>query len=256
MARNPKDIALLLSVISGEHRSVPHSFSNNELLPVVAAEMTGKRVGWLSDWGGSLKFESGLLEATEIAVKRFEVLGAEVSHVMPRFSSADLWESWTKLRSWKLSSSHLHFLENKGLRNQLKPAVIWEIKNGQSLSALDINKASKLRSDWFARSIELFETYDFLVLPSTQTWPFEAEKPHPTEIEGIKMDTYHRWMEVVIPAGLIGLPVLNIPAGFGYNGLPFGLQLIGPRNSDDRLISVGQAWHEMTNWPDACPPEL
>ncbi len=256
MARNPKDIALLLSVISGEHRSVPHSFSNNELLPVVAAEMTGKRVGWLSDWGGSLKFESGLLEAAEIAVKRFEVLGAEVSHVTPRFSSADLWESWTKLRSWKLSSSHLHFLENKGLRNQLKPAVIWEIKNGQSLSALDINKASKLRSEWFARSIELFETYDFLVLPSTQTWPFEAEKPHPTEIEGIKMDTYHRWMEVVIPAGLIGLPVLNIPAGFGDNGLPFGLQLIGPRNSDDRLISIGQAWHEMTNWPDACPPEL
>ena len=47
MARNPKDIALLLSVISGKHRSVPQSFSNNHLLPVIAAEMKGKRIGWL-----------------------------------------------------------------------------------------------------------------------------------------------------------------------------------------------------------------
>ena len=256
MARNPKDIALLLSVMSGEHRSVPQSFSNNHLLPVIAAEMKGKRIGWLRDWGGRLKFESDLLEATETALKRFEVLGAEVFHIMPEFSSEDLWESWTKLRSWKLSSSHLHFLENEQLRKQLKPAVLWEIRNGQKLSASDINKASKIRSDWFSYSIELFKKYDILALPSTQIWPFEAEKPYPTEIAGIKMDTYHRWMEVVIPAGLIGLPVLNVPAGFGENGLPFGLQLIGPGKSDAKLISIGQTWHEMTNWPDYCPPSL
>ena len=103
---------------------------------------------------------------------------------------------------------------------------------------------------------ELFKKYDILALPSTQIWPFEAEKPYPTEIAGIKMDTYHRWMEVVIPAGLIGLPVLNVPAGFGENGLPFGLQLIGPGKSDAKLISIGQTWHEMTNWPDYCPPSL
>ena len=256
MARNPKDIALLLSVISGEHRSVPQSFSKNDLLPVIPAEMRGMRIGWLKDWGGRLKFESGLLEASELALKCFEALGAEIFHIMPEFSSEELWESWTKLRSWKLSSSHLHFLENEHLSKQLKPSVLWEIRNGQSLSALDINKASKIRSEWFAHSNEMFEKYDLLVLPSTQTWPFEAEKPHPTEIEGIEMDTYHRWMEVVIPAGLIGLPVLNVPAGFGKNELPFGLQLIGPRNSDAQLISIGQAWHEMTNWPDSCPPVL
>ncbi len=93
-------------------------------------------------------------------------------------------------------------------------------------------------------------------MPSAQVWPFEVEEVHPTHINGTAMDTYHRWMEVVIPAGLIGLPVLNLPAGFGGNGLPIGLQLIGAKGSDAVLLSMGQAWHQETNWPSQRPPVL
>ena len=256
MARNPKDIALLLSVISGEHPKVPNSFCNPDLLPVKVADMRGKRVGWLGDWNGNLKFENGLFAASENAVSQFEAVGATVDLVTPEFAGEHLWQSWTMLRSWILASSHQHFLDDPVFSNQLKPAVLWEIENGKSLSAQDVNFASKLRSDWFLRAADLFETYDFLVLPSTQTWPFETDKPHPTEIDGMKMDTYHRWMEVVIPAGLLGLPVVNVPAGFGENGLPFGLQLIGPKKSDNTLIEIAQAWHEIKNWPDSRPPKI
>ena len=256
MARNPRDLALLLSVISGEHPKIPYSFFNANLLPVIAVDMKEKRVGWLGDWSGNLKFENGLFEASEKAVSQFSALGATVDLVAPEFAGEHLWESWTKLRSWKLASSHQHFLDDPVFSNQLKPAVIWEIENGKSLCLEDVNNASKIRSDWFLRAAELFETYDFLVLPSTQTWPFETDKPHPTEIDGMKMDTYHRWMEVVIPAGLLGLPVVNVPAGFGENGLPFGLQLIGPKKSDHTLIEIAQAWHEIKNWPDSRPPRI
>ncbi len=256
MARNPRDLALLLSVISGEHAKVPNSFSNPNLMPVNAADLKGKRIGWLGDWSGNLKFEAGLFEASEKAVSQFVALGATVDLVAPNFSAENLWESWTKLRSWKLASSHQHFLDDPVFSNQLKPAVIWEIENGRSLSTQDVNNASKHRSDWFLCAAEMFETYDLLVLPSTQTWPFEADKPHPTEIDGIKMDTYHRWMEVVIPAGLLGLPVVNVPAGFGENDLPFGLQLIGPKKSDHTLLAFAEAWHELFNWPGSRPPTI
>ena len=70
------------------------------------------------------------------------------------------------------------------------------------------------------------------------------------------MDSYHRWMEVTIPVGLIGLPALAMPAGFGAEGLPMGVQLIGPRGSDARLLAIGAAYHAATEWPQRRPPDM
>jgi amidase len=70
------------------------------------------------------------------------------------------------------------------------------------------------------------------------------------------MDTYHRWMEVVVPASLIGLPALALPAGFGANGLPMGVQLIGRAGTDAAVLAMGQAYHIATDWPGKHPPKL
>jgi amidase len=54
---------------------------------------------------------------------------------------------------------------------------------------------------------------------------------------------------------LLGLPVVNIPVGFGQNGLPAGLQLIGPRGSDARLLQLAHQWHLATGWPQNHAPQ-
>ncbi|MEY8842774.1 amidase family protein, partial [Cribrihabitans sp. XS_ASV171] len=84
-------------------------------------------------------------------------------------------------------------------------------------------------------------------------WPFDLETPWPRAVAGRAMDTYHRWMQVVIPVSLIGLPALALPAGFGPRGLPMGVQLFGPRGSDARLLSLGAAYHDRTRWPQRRP---
>ena len=68
------------------------------------------------------------------------------------------------------------------------------------------------------------------------------------------MDTYHRWMEVVVPVSLIGLPSLNVPVGFGVQGLPMGMQIIGPMGADAGVLAMGQAYHLATDWPGRRPP--
>lgn len=73
---------------------------------------------------------------------------------------------------------------------------------------------------------------------------------------GRPADTYHRWMEIVLPGSLAGLPRLSVPACVGANGLPMGLQLAGPDGSDAAIQRLGQAWHRATGWPDARPPDL
>ena len=160
------------------------------------------------------------------------------------------------MRSFSVASGLESVFNNPDQRKHLKKSAQWEIERGLAFSAMQVHNASVVRSQWFRRAAALFDTVDVLVLPSAQLWPFAVDQEYPAEISGRQMDTYHRWMQVVVPAGLIGLPVVNIPAGFNKNGLPGGIQLIGRQGSDTLLLQLAQEWHDATNWPGQRHPDL
>ena len=62
------------------------------------------------------------------------------------------------------------------------------------------------------------------------------------------MDTYHRWMEVVVLGTLSGCPVITVPAGFSDNRLPMGLQIIGPRYEDFATLQMAYAYEQASRW--------
>jgi len=99
-----------------------------------------------------------------------------------------------------------------------------------------------VRSAWYQALRALFERFDYLVLPSAQVFPFELAQHWPAQVGGRAMDTYHRWMEVVIYATFAGLPCISVPAGFGPQGLPMGLQLIGKPRADRAVLQLAQAY--------------
>jgi amidase len=90
---------------------------------------------------------------------------------------------------------------------------------------------------------------DILSLPSAQLFPFPANWTYPTEVAGVAMDTYHRWMEVVIPASLTGLPAISVPAGLGPSGMPMGLQLFAHRGQDAMVLALAAAQEELIGAP-------
>lgn len=255
MARDITDLALLLDVQAGENPAVPFG-RNQRFTAPVAAEMRGKRIGWLGDWGGAYQMEPGVLAQSEAALMVFEDLGADVVPLPPPFVAEKLWQSWTTLRAMLNASEKRALYDSPAQRAQTKVETIWEIEQGLNLTAQAVYKASVIRSQWFAKAAALFDKFDALVLPSAQVWPFPADWRWPQTINATKMDTYHRWMEVVVPASLIGLPALALPAGFGANGLPMGVQLIGRSGADAAVLAMGQAYHQATNWPGKRPPPL
>jgi len=250
MGRSPADIAILLDVISGADPRQPHGFDSAPVAPLRPAATRGLRLGWLGDWGGAFPTEPGILPLCETALKIFSDLGCTVEKVPPPFDAEALWESWITLRSWSVGAGLAPLSEK---RAQLKDSAQWELDRGLALSAMEVDRASVTRSAWFMRATELFESYDALILPSAQVWPFDLDRPYPTEIAGQAMDTYHRWMQVVTPVSLIGLPSLAMPAGFGDAGLPMGVQIFGPRGGDAALLALGEAYHAATTWPQRHP---
>lgn len=250
MARSPQDIGLLLDVISGPNPRQPLSVPCEPVTPLSVESLDGMRIGWLGDWGGAFPTEEGILNQCSNELAIFEGLGATVEDVPPPFDAERLWDSWITLRSWSVAASLLPLADRKDV---LKDTAQWELERGLALTAMEVHAASVTRSDWYRRAVELFAEYDALVLPAAQVWPFPVDQPYPRSIGGVAMDTYHRWMQVVTPVSLIGLPCLSIPAGFGPGGLPMGMQLFGPRGSDAQLLALGAAYHAVTHWPQKRP---
>ena len=244
MARDVADLAMLFSTIAGHDPRVPMSLDGDGagFAHLLVPATRGLRIGWLGDLGGHLPTQPGVLETCEAALRVFEDLGAIVTPLRPGFAMERLWECWTTLRSWLIAASLGTLWDNPASRAQMKPEAIWEIERGRSLGVAQVHAASMLRSAWHGHLLGLFAEHDFLVLPTAQLFPFDAALDWPREIAGRAMDSYHRWMEVVVPASLAGVPVLAAPAGLGPGGLPMGIQIIGPPRSDRAVLELGHAY--------------
>ena len=258
MARSVADLALLLSVQAGPDARAPLSIRQTaaSVTAPLDGPVAGRRIGWLGDLGGYLAVEPGILPLCESALTVFETLGLTVEPVAIAFPMDELWEAWTTLRSWGVATNLGEIYADPVKRPLLKPEAQWEIRRGLFVSGAAIAQAQAVRTRWYLHMRGLFERFDHLVLPTAQVFPYPADLHWPERIAGREMDTYHRWMEVVIPATMAQLPSLNVPVGFGEAGLPMGMQLIGRPQGELAVLQLGHAYDLATRWPDRRPPAL
>ncbi|WP_375741510.1 amidase [Pseudomonas boanensis] len=257
MGRSVADVAALLRTQTGHEPGAPLSIrGSDDLAGPLQHDFKGTRIGWLGDFKGYLPMEHGVLSLCESALADFRDLGCEVEPCHPDFDPERLWRCWLVHRHWLVAGSLGQAYANPVTRAQLKPEAIWEVECGLRLSANDVYKASLDRSDWYRTLMKLFERYDYLLLPSAQVFPFDASLDWPRAVGGREMDTYHRWMEIVIGATLAGLPAISIPVGFNNAGLPMGLQVIGRAQADLAVLQLAYAHEQLTQWVRNCPPPL
>ena len=94
-----------------------------------------------------------------------------------------------------------------------------------------------------ARDFELaFKNVDVIATPTTPTTAFRAGAHADDPLAMYLEDVF------TLPANLAGLPGISVPAGFDGNGLPIGLQLLGPRFREDVLLSVAHTYQQVTDW--------
>lgn len=250
MGRTVADVALLLAVLADPDRRPTGPLDLD-----VDIDLRGTRVAWVGDLGGRLAFEPGVLELGRAAAAALADLGGDVEEVVPPFDLDELWQAFLVWRGWNtLDLAPLH--ADPASRRGLKPEIVWEIERGLALSALDISRAVAVRQRWLDVVAALFTRFDVVLAPSTQVFPFAAATPWPDTVDGRPMDTYHRWMETVMPWSMAGTPVLGMPAGFDGRGLPTGVQLIGPPGADHAVLRIGRAYERATDWVARRPPAL
>lgn len=255
MARTVADLALLLSVMSGPDPRAPLSLAEPGLpadLPM--GDVDGARIGWLGDYACALPMEEGILSLSRTGLSALEEAGCRVDETSLGMSRDEIWECWLVWRHVLVGSRYRPLYADPEKRARMKPELIWEIEGGLHLSADDLYQASATRTQLYQRFLALFANFDALALPSAQVFPFAQALTWPQSIAGTSMDTYHRWMEVVVPATLTGCPTISLPLGpWGPDGRSSGLQLIGRPGQDSALLRLARAFEEVSRPAERLP---
>ena len=246
LAKTPDDMALFLDAVSGKDSADPYSFntlSSFREYIIKDEEFSNLRLGWLSDLIEVYQIEPAIIDMCEKALHNLEKIKIKVIHLESKIKSEDLWTSWTTLRA----KNNFDDLNDMNLQNpeDLGFPVKWEYQRGKELNSNDIDLALSQRIDCINKVDKLFKGLDFLVMPSAQIFPFNKELDYPKEINGNSLDTYHRWMEVVILVSLLGLPSISVPIGFNNEGLPMGMQIIGKRGDDLKVVAFAKRYEEI-----------
>jgi amidase len=242
MGRNIADTIALHNTIATNPLNVDFS----------ALDLGSQKLAWMGNLEGYLAIEAGILDLCEKSLKLLSDAGAAIETTTPRFNYGDLWSCFTTLRHGGRTSLR-HYWDNSNTRDMLKPELAWEIQEGIKITDADTAAANQIRQAWYVELDRLFNQYDFLVWPTAQVFPYSKNIPWPKQIAGREMDTYHRWMEVVIYGSLGGLPVINLPVGFDADDRPMGMQVIGRFGEDKKVLEFALAYEEITNHLDIRP---
>jgi amidase len=237
MARNVGDTGLMLDAMAAPHPRDPKGLPHKGGFRAAAeAPKVPRRVAFSRDFGIT-PVDPQVAKICEAAARRFEALGATVEETHPDFTGAH--EAFQTLRAANFVTGHAaEYPEHK---DKLKPDLIWNIEKGMALTCAEIARANQLRSALVSRTAAFFETYDLLLAPTTIVPPFPVGDRTVTECNGQVFETYIDWLAIVFAVTLTSAPALSLPCGFTADGLPVGLQMVGPFHAEAQLLSHAAA---------------
>lgn len=239
LTRNVRDTALFLSVVSGPERRAPLAIDEDPalFLSIAPRPFAGARIAYSPDLGG-LPLDPQVRAATAAAARLASELGAEVVEVDLDLSEADaVFETFRSLE----------FLDGHGddVREHpdlVKKTVRDDVSWASGIDAAQLVNAAAARTSLFRRMQALFEEYDLLLAPTVQVLPFPVEWEYPTEVDGVEMERYYTWQRSCSRITATAMPALSMPAAFSADGLPIGVQFVGPYRGDRLLLEFALTW--------------
>lgn len=251
MARNVDDLALLLSVLAGPTSLNPaaHETPGAEFADVAAIDLAGLRFALTTDLGGAFAVDNQVASIVSAQAEVLSGLGAHVENTYPDLSEAE--DTFRTLRAWHFQASYGDLLAKHP--DEFKQSLADNIRLGEDQTGRDIARAYRQRTALAQRMAKFFEDWDALVLPVSQVPPFPADQEYPADINGEVQATYLDWMRSAYFITVTGCPAISVPAGFTDEGWPVGIQIVGPPNSERRLLEIAKAYETATRVGDRRP---
>ena len=243
MTRSVHDAALLLNVISRPDArdwfALPADM--RDYLEGLDDGVSGWRIAYSPDLGYA-DVDPEVAALVKQGVMRFVALGARVEEVNPGIAgAAEIFR-----RHWYSGAAYLlrNFTpEQKAL---MDPGLVEVAEQGAQIGMLELVDAVQKRGALGTAMNQFHEQYDLLLTPALPLAAFDAGR----EVADVmKENRWTEWTPFSYPFNLTQQPAASIPCGLTRAGLPVGLQIVGPRYEDARVLRAARAFESVQPIP-------
>jgi aspartyl-tRNA(Asn)/glutamyl-tRNA(Gln) amidotransferase subunit A len=246
MTRSVRDAALLMNVLARPDHRDPYALppEDRDYLAEIEEGVRGWRVAFSPDLGYA-RVDPEVAAAVAEGARQFEALGALVEQIgqifpSPRDALLTIWGAGTAKLLASLPAERHH---------ECDPGLIAASPKPGEISVVDYLNADAERTELGRRLGEFFQGYDLLVLP---TQPVPA-LPNGQDLNDPATERHWiDWSPFSYPFNMARLPAATVPCGLTSGGLPIGLQIVGPRYADHRVLRAARAFE--TTQPVRRPP--
>ena len=216
-------------------------FAPPSYLDGIESGVKGLRIAYCINLGGA-SVNPEVEKAVAATAKVFTDLGAEVSDADPGIAAAQpifrkLWFSGAASFASTLPPEALE-RSDRGFQ-----AIV---KEGANVSHLDYLAAMRERAAMASKLSTFFTGFDLLVTPALPLTAFEVGREFPEDAQGGR---WTDWTPFSYPFNLSQQPAMVVPCGFSEAGLPIGVQIVGPRLSEPRILQAARAFETVYGVP-------
>ena len=227
ICRTVEDAAILLNALvtppsEQENCKVDYRTSFNKI--------KNARIGIVKNYMASNEVRSVFLDV----VRTFHSLGYETSEIeLPTMLPSVVGDA-------EIDAYHQPLLNQ--FKDQYDPITFNSVNTTKKINSIDyIKDKNKMEEDRVTISERLFKNIDVFLLPTTASVTptiEEAKAKGPFALDYVNTESFNDY----------GLPVISIPCGFSKNGLPLGLQIVGPRWGETKVLDIAQKYQHATGW--------
>ncbi len=262
MARDVGDLCLMLSAMVADDAGDPLATTvrsaqirrPGDFSPPPAVDLATVRAAWTADFGFA-PVERVVAATFAAKTAPWRGLFTAAEDATPDCTDTD--EVFEVLRA--LSALAQHGARVRAHPGEIGPNIHADVAAGLRLTGEEIARAMAAQTRLYHRWQDFFTRHDVIVTPSITITPRPWSELYPSTIDGQATRSYFHWLALAYAVSVVGHPAVSVPLGLDAHGMPFGVQIVGPRGGDAHVLGVAAALGAERPVPDierlrAAPP--
>ena len=257
VAVHVRDAATILQVMAGFHPLDPSSIERPapDFLGDLDNGVAGYRIAWTRDFGLIPILDARVVDKVEKAAARFTEAGAIVDAPNILLPDEKAWRVFMTVNQSSNRVGEVLMAYSPEEQEQLTPPLrklLETARNSPAIGKEDEIRMLEDRADVLRWIEGIFAEHDLICTPTLgiiapEVPAGEWDQPYTDPYYANHISTCYTYL-----ANILGLPAASVPCGF-VDGMPVGLQIIGPRFADVKVMRAAQAFSMIQPWMDHHP---